>query len=152
MISRKTLLYALVRLGLAALVIAAIPSDAQALCAAQQMEGTWRNANSLTTGITRIQITFPCNDTRPSNPAPPTIRVWGKCSPTDCDWGTEEIICTFFSEAAGQYTHIVAVYNHGYAERSLEAYLLDDGRLFLSNETTFTDGRRDYSKGEFFVK
>ena len=152
MTSSKTLFSALAPFGLAALVLATTPTDAHALCAAQQMQGTWTNTNALTTGITRIVINFPCNDVQPSTPDPNTVRVWGKCSPSDCDWGEQEIGYEFWSEAAAQYTHVDATYDQGFARKTLRIFLLEDGRLFVFRETRYNDSRRDFSKGEFFVK
>ena len=152
MTSRKTLITALAPFGLAALLVATMPSDAHALCAAQQMEGTWTNTNPSTTGITRIQVTFPCNDTNTSPQLPDTVHAWGKCSPTDCDWGGQAITYKFWSAAIFQYTHVVATYDQGFARKTLRVFLLEDGRLFVFRETRYTDGRRDFSKGEFFVK
>lgn len=43
--------------------------------------GTWTNANASTTNITKIIITS-ANDQL-------TLHPFGKCAPTDCDWGTQ---------------------------------------------------------------
>jgi hypothetical protein len=152
MTSSRTLIKALAPFGLALLIVTAMPSGAYALCAAQQMEGTWRNTNASTTGITRIVITFPCNDTNPSTRLPDTVHVWGKCSPTDCDWGEQAIVYRFWSEAVAQYTHVVATYDQSFARKTLRIFLLEDGRLFVFRETRYDDDRRDFSKGEYFVK
>ncbi len=43
--------------------------------------GTWTNANSSTNNVTRIIIT--------SANGQLTLHPFGKCTPTDCDWGTQ---------------------------------------------------------------
>ena len=152
MVSRRTLLNVFAPALVAAALVVFMPSNAQAQCIAQQMQGTWRNTNPLTTGITRIAINFPCIDVLPSPPVPDTVHVWGSCTPTDCDWGVQAIGYEFWSEAATQYTHVVATYDQGFARKTLRVFLLEDGRLWVFRETRYTDGRRDVSKGEFFVK
>ena len=48
--------------------------------------GTWLNSNAQTAGITKIIIS---GDARSSGGLPPkmTIAAWGRCSPSDCEWG-----------------------------------------------------------------
>jgi hypothetical protein len=151
-ISSRTLLNVIAPIGLATMLVVGMPAQAHAQCIAQQMQGTWRNTNPLTTGITRIAINFPCIDVLPSPPHPDTVHVWGSCTPTDCDWGVQAISYKFWSEAATQYTHVVATYDQGFARKTLRVFLLEDGRLWVFRETRFTDGRLDSSKGEYFVK
>ena len=45
-----------------------------------QLAGKWKNVDSSTNGITTLEIQVHGNKV--------TIHAWGKCSPTDCDWGT----------------------------------------------------------------
>ena len=76
-----------------------LPRSAFALCTTPFEQGSWKNSDSATRGITRIEVSFTCNDqvlcgidsngnvtcTRPG--APFRVHLWGKCSPSDCDWG-----------------------------------------------------------------
>lgn len=43
-----------------------------------RFEGAWRNVDSATRGITTLQI---------STSGVVKVHAWGKCHPTDCDWG-----------------------------------------------------------------
>ncbi len=46
-------------------------------------KGTWVNTNSRMRGITKMVIKAPGVDNI-------KVRVWGSCSPSDCDWGHED--------------------------------------------------------------
>jgi len=51
---------------------------------ASQYIATWVNDDSATTGVTRIIITLVSGQTMRVHP-------YGKCTPTDCDWGTKDV-------------------------------------------------------------
>jgi len=84
--------------------------------------GFWVNEDTDTQSITKIDIQkvgdIIC------------VHIWGKCHPTDCDWGIET---TDISE---------------------ELILLSDGRLKVITFCHFTDnsGRLDYESTEYFIK
>jgi hypothetical protein len=44
-----------------------------------QYAGSWLNTDENTRGITKVQIR--------EHDSKADVRVWGKCSPQDCDWG-----------------------------------------------------------------
>jgi hypothetical protein len=76
------------------------------------------------------------------------MRVYGKCSPTDCDWGPVP---------AQQLpnSRIKGVYNHGFAKRYVYAWLPtpDSSTLIVRWRTDFVDpSRPDYQKQERFRK
>lgn len=48
------------------------------------VDGTWVNTNKNTRGITKIIVS---NNGK-------KVRVYGKCSPKDCDWGTKTLLAT----------------------------------------------------------
>lgn len=48
-----------------------------------QLVGAWKNIDSKTNGITRITI---------EANGKIAMQAWGKCSPTDCDWGKTTVI------------------------------------------------------------
>lgn len=102
--------------------------------------GSWRNVNTSTAGITRIQIFF----------YGPTgidlVDVYGKCHPTDCYWGRAAII------SDGSPT-VSATYHFSFATKYV--YMWRDGSLLrVYSYTHFTDGsgRKDYSAHDIFQR
>lgn len=158
---KKFLLVAIVTVAAAAAALVANSEQAFALCAAQDVQGTWLNEDPDTRSLTQVLINLPCNDTvvipeggEAPEPAPDTIHVYGSCHPTDCDWGVEEITYKYWSRSQSQYTYLRATYDHGFAERVLHVYRLNESRLMVIMYTEFTDnsGRDDYTSVDYFYK
>ena len=71
-------------------------APAQALCASSPLTGGWHNIDASTRAMTRVNVGFVCGDVVlcdtngncTGGQSYFTIRAFGKCSPTDCDWGT----------------------------------------------------------------
>jgi hypothetical protein len=107
--------------------------------------GLWVNGDPNTRSITRVQIlgtgsTF-------------SIQVWGKCEPTDCDWGIQK--ATIDQKAAVDLeTPFTLTWNQDFAARTQRLTFLSDGRLRVTTNTHFTDksGRADYNSTEYFQK
>ncbi len=63
------------------------------LCAQPFELGFWNNINQNTNSITKAEVDWFCQDVVlngvPCCPTGPNwhIRLWGACSPVDCDWG-----------------------------------------------------------------
>ena len=125
--------------------------------------GNWTNMDAATRGITRIKVDFFCNDVilcgidqngnrvcQPPRP-PFQLRLWGKCSPSDCDWGSAP--GNYFHTSDGA-TWIYAFYDHGFAKRYVYIKRSSSypGKLFLWIYTHFTDGsgRPDYILRNWF--
>lgn len=133
-------------------------TPAQALCAAQPMVGNWTNIDSATRSLTRVNVGFNCGDVRlcdengncSGGESYFTLRPFGKCSPTDCDWGTRRA-----STMADGWQR--AVWTHSWATKSVwvKTYTYY-GRQYLRvwSYTDFTaaDGRTDYSTDEWMLK
>jgi len=124
---------------------------ANALCLLPQEEGKWVNTDSNTRSLTRIELRFVCQDQvlngQPYPPGPPWyVHVWGKCVPTDCDWG----------EVGAQQLgsgHIFAFYDQGFAKRFVFARMSQfrPGQLWVWTWTDFTSaGRADYGVHNWF--
>lgn len=144
-------------LAAATLALGAGAQRAEALCSGPPPEaGTWNNANPGTSGIARIQLA----DCQPvttcsggvcstAHDAGWRMRVWGKCSPTNCDWGWT---AGAFPDSAGKIT---GFYNQGFAKRYLVAKMsaYRPGQLWVHWRTDFTDpSRADYERDEWFVR
>lgn len=96
------------------------------------IDGTWVNIDVLTDDITRMIIS---NDAQ-------TIRVFGSCNPTDCDWEEEALI---FVE-----NHYSAVYDHGFAISFIEVYEQDNDQLKMEILTKYEDDRPDQTEIHYF--
>lgn len=132
-----------------------LAGNAGASCIAQDMAGTWVNDDANTSGITRVQINYPCNDIVLNGvpiSLPDTIRVFGSCHPTDCNWGTANMFSKFWDERRSQYTYARANFNPGFKTSRLHIFLDGSDKLIISNKTQFHDGRDDYSTVATFSK
>lgn len=116
---------------------AAMPPGASA----QDFSGVWLNQNRDTGGITRVEI-----DQRLNNLS---IRMWGACHPTDCDWGTKTT-----DSSDGNDNDISITWTTNFSVIDQKLTVTRDGRLQVSGHTHFTDGtgRPDYDSTGYFVR
>ena len=100
--------------------------------------GSWVNQDGNTGGITRVDIRSSDGRTR--------LHMWGRCHPTDCDWGEVDA-----KSVAGT---LQANWDPGFAVTEQELGVLSGGRLQVTSYTHFTDnsGRADYTKTEIFTR
>lgn len=130
------------------------PRLAHALCAEQPEDGSWVNSDPNTRSLTRAKLRFICQDQVRNGqiypPGPPWyIHLWGKCHPTDCDWG--EVGAQW--RTVGTRDYIYTVYHHGFATRYVYADMSQSrpGQLWIWMWTNFTDpGRSDYASSNWF--
>ena len=105
--------------------------------------GLWVNEDENTSGITKVDITQTGNTI--------IVYMWGKCHPTDCDWGYET---TDVSDAADGILNIVWYFD--FAIDTQELILLSDGRLKVIGFVDFYPddiyGREDYEYTNYFIK
>jgi hypothetical protein len=140
-------------LVLALVVMVSTPQPAQASCTTLQEQGNWVNADPNANSLTRIQLRFVCQDQilngQPHPPGPPWyVHVFGKCHPTDCDWG--EVGATRLSSG-----HIYAVYDQGFAKRYVYVKMSQyrPGQLWVYTRTDFVDPNRpDYEMQNWFKR
>ncbi len=126
------------------------------VCAAQPEDGSWKNADAATRGLTRARLRFICQDQilngQPYPPGPPWyVHLWGSCSPQDCDWG--EVGADVVTVSGRRL--IRAVYDQGFARRYVYAdmSLYRPGQLWIWTRTDFVDpARPDYEFESWFVK
>lgn len=84
------------------------------LAGIDQFAGSWINVDPNTAGITRLDIAVMGTSAQ--------VQAWGKCHPTDCDWGT--VTATAFASSissdivTGADT-LIAVFDAGFSETTL---------------------------------
>lgn len=140
--SLRSLLAAAVVLGAASFA----PGLAAASCAAHPTlsDGRYVNVDPETRSITAANLRFVCGDlvetvfggTRVISGGDPhwTVRLWGSCSPRDCDWGAARA-----EEAAGRGS-LLGAYDQGFARRDVSV-VPDGAHILVIISTTYTDGR-----------
>jgi len=114
---------------------------APTFAAPQNFVGTWVNADSNTRGITRFVVTS-------SQPNVLKVHVFGKCHPTDCDWGTTQLATYGSNVQDPDSKAATAAYNQNFAN-SLLTFALggsSNNQILLQSFTQFTDrsGRQNY--------
>ncbi|OUL19968.1 hypothetical protein [Nostoc sp. 106C] len=117
-----------------------------ALAAPADFVGTWVNKDANTRGVTRLVITSA--GTNKLN-----IQVFGKCHPTDCDWGTAPVVTYGLNVQDTNHTYGTANYNKGFSNTLLT---LDyaGSQIMLQGFTQFLDnsGRQNYYSRDYFQK
>ncbi|NJM14657.1 MAG: hypothetical protein HC896_04090 [Bacteroidales bacterium] len=103
--------------------------------------GKWYNENKETSGITKVFITELTTDLN--------IEEWGKCHPTDCEWGSETTPKTDANDNV-----LMVKWVKSFVERKQTLELTDSGKLKVTTQSHFTDGsgRPDYTTTEYFVQ
>jgi len=116
-----------------------VPSTAHAQLS--RFEGAWRNVDPATSGLTTLQI---------STSGTVKVHAWGKCHPTDCDWG--EVTGYAYgpnvsANLSATARAISAVYTTGFSETIMIIRPLGRDQLEASVFTRFTDtsGRTAYT-------
>ncbi|MCU7726300.1 hypothetical protein ODJ79_21435 [Actinoplanes sp. KI2] len=128
------------------------------LCSGQHAAeyGDWRNADPATRSITRAQVrdcqsvtTCTGDVCSTTSDAGWAVRLFGACSPTDCDWGWS---AGAFRLANGR---IPAFYDQGFAKRQVWVAMSQfrPGQLWIAIRTDFVDpNRADYESQDWFVR
>lgn len=153
--TRTMLLAAAVALAL--LMLGGAAQRAEASCGSPHAPeyGTWINADPSSTGIAQIQLSD-CQSVAICTATTCGIdweagwkmRVWGKCSPANCDWGWSAAALPVSGMAFGSY-------DQGFVKRSVYAAMSSahPGELWVHWSSDFVDpSRPDYSKDEWFVR
>ena len=154
-LTRRPVLLMLLVAVAATLAIAVSPDRAHAICSGHAVEhGDWINTDSNTSGIARIELRDCQPVTRCSGSTCSTthdagwiMRVFGKCSPTNCDWGWSR---GEFRLSSG---HVYGFYDQGFAKRYVYAKMSQfrPGQLWVYWRTDFVDpNRQDYERQEWF--
>lgn len=119
----------------AAFMLALLAFATAASAQKQRFVGTFVPEDPKTGGITRL--TLGEND---------MINVWGRCHPTDCDWGSETAFAyapSVGSELQDSAQAMTAIYKPGFAIKILVIKPLGENKLRVDVFTRFTDcGKR----------
>jgi hypothetical protein len=137
-------------------VVVIVPLNIYSLCVTPFEEGNWQNIDGATRGITKVNVTFNCQDVVLNGelypPGPPfKIHMFGKCHPSDCDWGVADA----HRVTIGSTNWIRAYYDHSFARRYvyIKPSTLYPGKLFMWMYTDFSDAARpDYILRNWFYK
>jgi hypothetical protein len=105
-----------------------------------QFAGRWTNVDPNTRGITTMEIGV--------TGASASVHAWGKCTPTDCDWGSVSSYAfapDVSSDIAGQAMAMMAVFDAGFSDTTLFIKPVGNG-LSVQSFTHFKDnsGRSNY--------
>jgi hypothetical protein len=111
--------------------------------------GGWTNADPNSRGVTWISVR--------KDGERLVVQVWGKCHPTDCDWGTAQAAPfgrSVESSADAPINSVSATFSPGFAEQRLNLRLTTRDTLTSVVDTHFTDrsGRADYENTDQFVR
>jgi hypothetical protein len=129
-----------------------------ALCSVAPLSGDWRNIDASTRSMTRALVSFTCGDhvlcdtqgNCTGGESYYSTQMFGKCHPTDCDWG--RVRAAFMSDG-----WIRAMYYFGFKTshvwlKTYSYYGLTYLRVWVFNDFTASDGRTDYTTDEWFLR
>jgi hypothetical protein len=102
--------------------------------------GAWKNVDLNAKGIVKIDIA--------EAPGGITVRPWGSCSPTPCDWGVKNVA------TPPTTTTFDVHWSLSFVERDQHYELHADGTMAVHTHSHFTDGsgRADYDLNEVFSR
>lgn len=117
------------------------------LAAPRDFVGTWVNTNSNTRGITKLVV-------RRVRSNRLVVRVYGSCSPRDCDWGRARLTTYGKSVQDRNHRSATTTYNKNFADTFLTINLRGRNKLSLQSFTQFKDNsnRQNYTSREVFRK
>jgi len=112
-----------------------------------QFDGNWVNVDSATSGVTKLKIDVSGTAVK--------LQVFGKCHPTDCDWGKVDAYAYAPNVSSNLVTSarsLTAVYDHGFSTKIVVITPLRGLRLQADVYTRFTDssGRTNYDATYIF--
>ena len=126
----------LVKITLSLMAMLLVQANANASLG--QFVGTWKNVDQNTRGVTKVRIIK-----RGQNMF---IRTWGSCSPSDCDWGREDLT-GYASTVSDNLVHdakaLTAVYDQGFSEKLV--VLKPKGQFLIAEVfSTYNGGRTNH--------
>ena len=104
--------------------------------AAAPFQGTWTNKDPNARGITKLVIT--------QNDAEVKVHAWGKCHPSDCDWGEED---------GGIVDNTAVVtWDQKFVIRKMKLTLQGNNELRSVTDSVYSDNRPRQKSEEVFVR
>ncbi len=102
--------------------------------------GKWCNKDFFTGGITRVHIRWVENNLR--------IHMWGRCHPTECDWGEESATI----QEDGKL--LIVEWHRSFVIKTQKLQLQPDGTLEVSTYSHYIDNsrREDRNRTDLFEK
>lgn len=133
------------------------PVAKASLCSAP-MAGDWHNINPNTNAMTRAVVDFTCNDVVFCPVGQPctipqsyySMRMFGQCHPTDCNWGRLRA----YDMGDGW---IRSIYSFGFKTshvwlKTYNFFGLTYLRVWVHNDFSPADGRTDYTTDEWMLR
>jgi hypothetical protein len=113
-----------------------------------QFAGSWTNVDTNTAGITKLDIAVMGTNVN--------VQGWGKCHPTDCDWGTvqaQAFAPGVSSDIPSDADTLIAVFDAGFSETTLIIKTVGN-QLNVDSYDRFKDnsGRSNYLASYTFQK
>jgi len=134
------------------------PSRRLFQCTTPSMSGDWRNIDANTRSVTRVVVDFACSDVVlcdtdghcSGGDTGYSIHPFGKCHPTDCDWGRLKA-----TDMGNGWQR--AIFNFGFAAdhvwiKTYQFSGLTYLRVWVYTDFTPSDGRTDYVTDEWFLR
>jgi hypothetical protein len=113
----------------------AVTAAGWAMAGPEKLLGRWSNENPNARDVSSILIK--------EGPGGPVLQVFGKCHPTDCDWGTAPAHLYTHGVSGDPHRDLVAITAHfdaGFAEQQIIIHIIDDGHLHYEVLNHFKDG------------
>ena len=118
-----------------------------AASSAADFDGVWENVDAATRGVTKLQIDMSGTTTQGIGV---TVQAWGRCHPTDCDWGIVKALAygpDVSADVVNTAQAVTAIFTTSFNETIMVIHPLPGNELQVEIFTQFTDGsaRSDYS-------
>jgi hypothetical protein len=131
-----------------AAVLLLLLTSADGLAGMAQFAGSWSNVDANTRGITNLDISIMDSNAN--------VHAWGKCHPTDCDWGSVQAQAFAPNVSSGLLSDantLIAVFVTSFSQTALVIRPAGN-RLKVDSYDRFTDnsGRSNYLASYVFQK
>ena len=97
-------------------------------------QGTWISSDSNTGGITRLVVYQEADQLY--------VHAWGKCHPTDCDWGSEKVTVAGNSASVN--------WDQGFVLRRMQLVIRDSATLAITMHSEYRDSRKPQDAEDVF--